>query len=177
MKKLVFIALFSFPLIFTAQFSDDQSSGDSENKWYTGGGIQLGFSNVSTVIGVSPLIGYNITDELSAGAGLNITYFKSGSFSSTLLGGRLFSRYLITPNIFARTEFHMTSVESNFAGREEEEASSEREWVPAWFVGGGYRQSIGNRTFLNVSIMWDVIEDENSPYTNPFISGGVTIGF
>ena len=177
MKKLIILLFLFGSFNLLAQQNDSGSTGGGD-QWYTGGGLQVGFSSNSTVIGLNPILGYNITEDLSAGVGANVTYFKSGSLSTTVLGGNLFGRYLITPSIYAQSEFHMTSVDTSVIGPQPENgSSSEREWIPAFFVGGGYRQNIGARTAFNVTVLWDIIEDENSPYINPWITGGVTVGF
>jgi hypothetical protein len=52
-----------------------------------------------------------------------------------------------------------------------------RRWVPSLFIGGGYIQSVGGRGFASFAILWDVLEDEYSPYTNPLIRIGFGVGF
>lgn len=174
MKKLIFFSLILFTFEASAQY-EAASSGSGGDKWYTGGGIVLSFSNNFTAVGVNPILGYNFTEKLSAGVGANISYFKSGSYATTIVGGNLFSRYLITDAIFAQTEFHMTSVD--VAAFAIDDSESKREWIPAWFIGGGYRESIGDNIFINLTVLFDIIDDPKSPYSNPYITGGVSVGF
>ena len=56
---------------------------------------------------------------------------------------------------------------------------SERDWVPFLFLGGGYIQPLGDRTWLTVEILFDVLQDDKSPYEDwePFLSIGVGVGF
>ena len=47
------------------------------------------------------------------------------------------------------------------------------------FVVGGYSRQIGKNTRLNAQILWDVLQDSNSPYKTyePFYSIGIGVGF
>jgi hypothetical protein len=50
--------------------------------------------------------------------------------------------------------------------------------VPYVFVGAGYRQSLGGAVWLNAQVLFDVLQDSNSPYSNwePFFSLGFGVG-
>jgi len=48
---------------------------------------------------------------------------------------------------------------------------------PIWMVGGGYSSPPGSGLGFQLLILWDVIGDINSPYSNPIIRGGVSVGF
>ena len=56
---------------------------------------------------------------------------------------------------------------------------SDRVWVPFLFIGGGYSQSIGKRAWLNFQVLFDVLQNSRSPYSDwsPFISIGIGKGF
>ncbi len=57
--------------------------------------------------------------------------------------------------------------------------TSERDWVPFLLLGGGYSQQISRNTWAYVQILFDVIQDDSSPYdgSDPFVSFGVSVGF
>ena len=46
-------------------------------------------------------------------------------------------------------------------------------------LGGGFSQNIGPNTWAFVEVLFDVINDDNSPYESgdPFISFGIGVGF
>jgi len=46
-------------------------------------------------------------------------------------------------------------------------------------LGGGYSLPLGGRTSLNAQILFDVLQDDRSPYRNwePFYSVGLSVGF
>ena len=45
----------------------------------------------------------------------------------------------------------------------------------AYFVGGGYRQLISNRTFIDFLILFDINNTLYSPYSNPIFRIGVGV--
>jgi hypothetical protein len=44
------------------------------------------------------------------------------------------------------------------------------------FVGGGYRQPIGNRVSMDLLILFNLNDSYNSPYSNPIFRLGVGVG-
>jgi hypothetical protein len=57
--------------------------------------------------------------------------------------------------------------------------ATDRQWVPFLLLGGGAVQPISPKAALFVEVLFDVLQDSNSPYErwNPFVSVGVTAGF
>jgi hypothetical protein len=51
--------------------------------------------------------------------------------------------------------------------------------VPFLFLGGGLSQQLGENSWMYVQILFDVLQDENSPYSSgePFYSIGFGVGF
>ena len=46
-------------------------------------------------------------------------------------------------------------------------------------LGAGYSQNVGGNAWLNIQILFDVLQSDKSPYNNwePFYSVGVGVGF
>lgn len=124
------------------------------------------------------MVGYSITPKLSAGiTGLYEynsydTYY--GRKNYTNYGGSVFSRFRIIPQLYAHAEFSYINYEFNGLNN-----ISYRQGVPFLFLGGGYAQRIGGNTYAYAQILFDVLQDSNSPYEDwtPFYSVGVSIGF
>lgn len=144
------------------------------DRLFFGGNINVNFGTV-TVLGATPVVGYRITDKLSAGIGGTYVYYAEnipgyGDFSTSLYGGNVFARYRITNEIFLQSEYHQINTEvwqfSEFR----------RLWIPMAYVGGGYRVPIGSNSGLLMMILYDLIGDPNSPYSNPMITGGFVFG-
>lgn len=147
------------------------------SKLYFGGNIGLTFGSY-TMIGVYPLVGYKLTPKLSAGLKLSYQYVSDSRYSQTYTtsnyGWSVFSRYRLIPSLYVHAEYEMINYELyNYDG------TSNREWVPFLLLGAGYSQSIGGAAWVNVQVLFDVLQDENSPYNqwDPFFSVGVGVGF
>ncbi|MDF7825069.1 MtrB/PioB family outer membrane beta-barrel protein [Pontiellaceae bacterium B12227] len=155
-----------------------KSKSNLRNNLFYGGYINLSFGNY-TVIGIEPMIGYKINPKLSMGVKARYDYIKDDRYAKTYTtstyGGSLFGRYLVNPNFYAHAEAASYSYEFFSFPTD----SSEREWVPFLFLGGGFIQPLGERSWLNVQIVFDVLQDNSSPYDDwqPFFSIGVGTGF
>ena len=166
---------------------------DWKSKIFFGGGLGASFGNNNTYVEVSPLVGYRITERLSAGLGLsyiylnrklNVDVYSSGgqylgtntvTLETNNYGGRIFSRYFVTDDIFLHSEFEVLNSEI-IDDVEVDRVTTVRENIPALFVGGGYAQRMGGNSALFIMALWDIIEDRNTPYENPLIRIGINVG-
>jgi hypothetical protein len=152
---------------------------------FFGGDVYLAFGSWNS-IGASPMIGYTPVRNLYGGVGLTYIYSwgndlnfnvngetKKGSLSSNTFGGRVFLQYYFIPQMFAKTEFqYYTVTESGDYGYSREYS------VPYLLVGGGYRQQMSRNTYLELSLMFDVMNDANSWYDSgqPIVGVGIVVG-
>ncbi|MCY1719589.1 hypothetical protein OU798_04510 [Prolixibacteraceae bacterium Z1-6] len=148
-----------------------------KSKLYYGGYLNLSIGNY-TVIGATPLVGYKVTPQFSVGGQLSYEYVKDKrydtDYETSNYGLSVFSRYRIVPQLYVHAEFsEMNYKLYDIQGR------SERVWVPFLWLGGGYSQPVTKNTWLNVQVLFDVINDENSPYKDwePYFSVGFGVGF
>jgi hypothetical protein len=147
------------------------------SKIYYGGYLNLSFGKY-TVIGAEPMIGYKITPKFSAGLKLRYDYIKDKRYSTTYTtsnyGGSIFTRYRIIPALYLHAEYAYYNYELFYSNE-----TSERKWVPFLFLGAGYSQRLGGNAWFNLQILFDVLQNSNSPYNNwePFYSVGVGVGF
>ena len=156
----------------------------AENKWYYGGNIGFSFWNDYFYLGVYPLVGYKVTPKLSLGAKVGYAYISDDRYdpapalNTSNYGGSLFSRYRIIPQLYAHAEFAYWSYE-NAINITSQGYDTERVWVPYLLLGGGFSQNVGPNVWLFAEVLFDVINDENSPYESgqPFISFGAGVGF
>lgn len=151
------------------------STGASPVYW--GGGVTLGFGDV-TRIGVYPLVGYRVAPKLSLGAKIAYEYIKDTRYNVdheySNYGGGLFGRYFVVPQIYAHAEYQYNNYEIWYT-----DGSTNREWVPFLLLGGGFRTMISARTSAYVEVLFDVLQDDLSPYESgePRFSAGVAVGF
>jgi len=155
----------------------EKSSKPLKDKIYFGGNIGMVFGTY-TMIGIYPLMGYKITPKFSAGIKVAYEYVQDSrygtKYTTSNYGGSIFSRYRIIQPLYAHVEYAMMNYELyNYDG------SSEREWVPFLLVGAGFSQLLAPRTWINVQVLFDVLQHDNSPYSSwePFISVGIGVGF
>lgn len=175
MKKFLFLLLlWGLNTLAVAQLQEDiEEEPTFWDKVYFGGNFGLQFGNI-TSIEVSPLMGYRITDDFSAGVGVTYQYFKadfgSYDFKTNIYGGRLFARHRITQQIFAYSEYESLSLE--FMNRNYE---MKREWVPALFLGGGFYLPAGRNMGFSIMALYNLMHDDlRSPYNDPVV---LRIGF
>jgi hypothetical protein len=148
------------------------------NRFYYGGYLNLTFGSY-TALGIEPLVAYKINPRLSFGTILTYEYVSDKThpgytYSASNYGASLFSRFRVIPQIYLHTEFSEMYYESYKTG-----GYRSRYMVPFLFVGGGYSQQLSENTWFNTQILFDVIQNENSPYKNwvPFYSIGFGVGF
>jgi len=157
------------------QQKQEQQSSFSMSSIFYGGSLGLSFGDV-TSIRINPMIGYRISPKLSAGlTGLyeyNSYRWNGVKQNYNNYGGSVFSRYRIIPQFYAHAEFSYISYERIVVGED-------RTALPFLFLGGGYSQRIGPNIYAYAQILFDVLQDSNSPYTEwtPFYSFGVSVGF
>lgn len=196
MKCILFVLLltgFLFSSIYAEENTLNKSITSSsqttqppsgESKWYYGGNVGFSFWNDYFYLGVYPLVGYKVTPKLSLGAKIGYAYISDDRYeplpalNTSNYGGSLFSRYRIIPQLYAHAEFAYWSYE-NAIDITSQGYNTERVWVPYLLLGGGYSQNIGPNVWLFAEVLFDVINDEKSPYASgePFISFGAGVGF
>ncbi len=149
-----------------------------ESKFYYGGYLNLTLGSY-TAIGVEPLVAYKITPNFSAGAILTYEYIRDNgntgyTYKSSNYGASIFSRYRVIPQFYLHAQFSEMKYNTNNSN-----SYNSHYWVPFLFLGGGYSQQISQNVWINTQILFDVIQNENSPYSNwePFYSVGFGVGF
>ena len=144
-------------------------------KIYIGGNFGLQFGS-TTVVNVSPQIGYRVTERFIPGIGVTYIYYNyrnpytNSRYESSIYGGSIFAKYFFTPNFFGHAEYE----ELNLDGYDIYLNTYSRLWVPSLFIGGGYNYPLGRRGFVQLLALFEVLQDRNSPYyrNNPIIRIG-----
>ncbi len=179
MTRLIRIFIFLLLInIFPAKvFSQSLEGVPFGERIFFGGNLGLQFGD-QTVIDLNPMAGYKLTEKLSVGVTVTYIYFKFRdpynvfpSYSSNIYGGSVFTRYFFLENIFAHVEGEVLNLEAfdfNY--------QLKRLNVFSLYVGGGYRQPLGDRSSLNILLLYNLNEDRNSPYQNPIIRIGFGFG-
>jgi hypothetical protein len=141
-----------------------------------GGNIGLQFGRY-TFVDISPLVGYKVTDQLIMGLGATYIYYSVDDFpykySTNIFGGRTYTKYYLMENLFAHVEYEILNMEV----LDDLTYKLVRTNIPSLFVGGGYRQMMGQRSAIELLLLYNLMEERNSPYQNPIIRAGFVFGF
>lgn len=171
-----------------------------------GGSLGLSFGSQTTLVDISPIVGYAITNDFMAGIGLTYKYYQyknyyynlsDGSYSNlkmNIYGGSVWSRYFLTrteipviENVFLHLEYeplfiahdHTHNLNGTFIDLFGNRFSKAKDNITLHgiFVGGGIRQPIGGRSFMYLEVLWNLNEELYSIYSNPRIRIGIAAGF
>jgi hypothetical protein len=181
---IIYAMLFSLlVLIFTnslkAQINneDNRQKGNFTSKLFFGGGFGLQFGSV-TLIELSPLVGYKVTPKFSLGVSPTYKYYKYNDYygptndlSTNVWGGSIFARYSIFQNVFAHVEYESLYYNTKVPGN-----IDYLEQYNSFFVGGGYNQQIGGNSAMYFLLLWNLNDTPDSPYINPVIRIGFSVG-
>ena len=181
-KTFLVLIIFSFCL-FSSYSQDSQddnfSSTVSNKKWkdnfqnriFYGGNLGLQFGTV-TMIDISPMIGYKLTDKLTPGIGFTYQYMNDRDYSDSkfnIYGGRIFLRYYFFEKYFSHAEYeHLSYRTDNYNSRGIEEQIG----VDNILIGGGLRERVSDHIWINLTVLWNINESVYSLYSNPIIRGG-----
>ncbi|WP_298237637.1 alpha-ketoglutarate decarboxylase [uncultured Algibacter sp.] len=129
-----------------------------------GGGIGLNFGDGFFSGTLAPSAIYEFDDVFALGIGLNGTINNQKRvYKSTILGGSLLGLVNVIPEIQLSAEFEELNVNRRYDVNLN--FPDENYWVPALFLGAGYRN--GNVTF---GIRYDVLYDnDKSIYIDPWL--------
>jgi hypothetical protein len=181
-SKTAVIISFSILLFssVSAQYIDGGGGGNqnlrfSERLFY-GGILGMQFGSEVTFIEVAPLIGYRFNNRLSAGLHLKYMYQDVHpdyypNYSTNIYGGGPFARFFVYEGLFAHFEYEILNMDvpDLYGGYR-------RENVTSVFVGGGYRQMLGQKSAMDIMLLYNVNESTYSPYVNPILQFGFAFG-
>lgn len=162
--------------------SNDLSSLSFGERLIYGGNLGLQFG-AQTVVDVSPLIGYRITENFNAGIGATYFYYDldievitvgNPSFSQIInisgstFGGRVYAQYFVYDNQFyLYTEQELMDTEFVRTN----DLQTERRLLFNSLVGGGVFLSFGERGGINFSLLYNLNHQEDfSIFGSPFIT-------
>lgn len=154
-----------------AQESEGKGGWRSDHV-FVGTGINLGFSN-GFILGLNPEVGYSINRFIDAGIATNLTYvtqrsqFANNSVRYLAVGGGPFVRIWPARMLFlgAQYEFNSISISEKTDGVITDRASASS---GSLLVGLGYGNRLVGQAQFYTSILFDVLQDVNSPYRDAF---------
>ena len=194
MKK-IYLTLFTLILItaLSAQdFPPEQPKPKEEqqkqkkpsilDRMSLGGYLGIQFGTV-TNINISPILTFEVVNNLYTGVGFTYMYYKDKryepAYTSSGIGGSLLARYHVWKDLFVQTEYD--PIYYTYYGEYDQFGKfvgfhKENVWVHDLLIGAGYRQWMGERSYATISIFYNVNETNYSPYRNPIIRIGFGFG-
>jgi hypothetical protein len=175
------IVLWCFTLFFVdvnEGFSQDRVSERIPfgQRLIVGGNLGMQFGRY-TFVDISPLVGYRLTNQFIVGLGATYIYYSVDDaffkYNTHIFGGRTFAKYYLFENLFAHVEYELLNMEVV----DDLTYQLVRTNIPSLFIGGGYRQMIGGRSAFELLLLYNVMEERNSPYQNPIVRAGFIFGF
>ncbi|MGH2564170.1 MAG: hypothetical protein ACRDE5_06640, partial [Ginsengibacter sp.] len=189
-----FLSLSLFVFYSFAQSDDEKNhekKGFKKENLFTGGSANLGFSSLSTSLGISPQFGYSLTNWADAGITLNLNYtsqrdyqFYGDKLRQTVYGPGAFVRLFPIKFLFGTAQYEYNMIHLKYIPADNTAPTHNNLNASSLLVGGGYAggRERGSNTYYFISVMWDILGDNNSPYIDglgrsiPVIRAGYNIG-
>ncbi len=174
MKKLYITSLLFIGIASQAQ-TIGTSSLNPNSRWTFGGGAGIGFSGGSggagTSIGVTPRIGYRLTDNLEAGLAGSFTWMNSKYLSTSMVGVGPFANYYFGRSIYISGLFQQYWINQKDKVYNQKYNTDEA----ALYFGAGYMQRISNGAYMQIGASYNVLyKKESSVFSSGFVP---SIGF
>lgn len=161
---LIFIPFFSFSQYDVEDVKKDSVKTPKVNpfklkdKIYVGSGLNLLLGN-TTFIYLSPQVGYDILPKLSAGISTlyqyySVKYSQTSKAYSNSFGLGTFVRFRPVKPLILETSInhYWTSYSNSF-----------KQQSNSWMLGVGYARSMGNRSYYQIMLQYDLLRDMNVP--------------
>jgi hypothetical protein len=184
------LLVLAFNLFSQVEESVSPEKGQKEkskfaDKLVFGGDIGLSFGSI-TYIKLAPIVGYRLLPRLTLGLGPIYIYekYKDVHLETSTYGAKAIASFVVFQgmdkgtsmgigNLVIHLENEMINVEPlyyNTAGSYY--LFGDRLWIDNLLVGGGLVQPIAGNFAISMLIMWDVTQNDYSPYSNPIFKFG-----
>lgn len=197
MKKSLLLLFFMGSLIVnvTAQTEKKEDEEEEVKKFFkkenlfVGGNVALGLGSGNFSVGVGPYFGYSLNRYIDLAVGLNYSYISQRDFNTTLklrqsvIGPSAFVRLYPVKFLFAHAQYEYNFIKfKRIYGRGIPDDVAKIN-VPSFLIGPGFAsgRDANNKSFYYISVLFDVMKNVNSPYTDnegkvtPVIRAGYNI--
>lgn len=159
MKKLLFLIAISLFTTGFAQIGTRMPStkiGGENSKWTLGGYAGLGgaFGNGGGIaIYITPRVGYKVTENFELGLASNLNWQNSKYYSSTTFGVGPFANYYFGRSFYLSGMFQEYFYSQKDKVNDMKYSGNEA----ALYLGGGYMQKLGDRVYMQMGVMYNVL--------------------
>jgi hypothetical protein len=165
----------------------DSAHGLDRSRLFAGGNVGLAFGEM-TYLNLSPLAGYRFSPLFAAGVQINAQYESVryhdayGALARkeryTVLGGGVFGRVYPISQLFIHVQPEYNFIRGRVRYYDGTPGAGYHRQVPSLLAGAGFEQPTGGSAAFEVMILYDVLQNPDSPYGNqPIIRAGVHFGF
>jgi hypothetical protein len=183
MKKIFGLLIIGMGIMQFSMAQDSDGKGFDKSKLFVGGGLGLAFGTY-TIVNVSPLVGYRFSELFAAGVGINYSYYGYNdgywNYKQSYAGMSIFGRVYPVRQFFIQVqpeENYMWYTQSGI-GSNQDQTYKINKFVPSLLMGGGAAIPTGGNGAITISVMYDVLQNQYSPYYRQAVYGfGYTFGF
>jgi len=176
-KILIIIVTILLSFNGMSQEKEKASFAKFTDKLQWGGNLGMSFG-AYTYIQVAPVLFYSVTDDFIVGSGLDFTYYNDKSNphfvnEGSIWSPRIFARYFIINDLFVHAEYQQYYYKDNYS-------LVPNDWVwsePEYYAGGGYRQWMGQNSYMFIMLLFNLQSDEFNFGINPRLQMGFAAGF
>jgi hypothetical protein len=178
---LITVTLLLYGLLSPERLDGQQVSKEvpplSERIFY-GGSFGLQFGSI-TNIQVSPVVGLWVRPRLTVAVGPEYTYYKDPGNATSIYGANVYTQFFVIQDLnnvvklglhygfFAMAEDELLSLKSSFW--KDPPFNSDRFYTNTFMVGGGISQPLGQRSAINLMVLWPLEPPQYGFYSNPEI--------
>ena len=176
MKKL--FSLITIILSLACHAQDDKNillpQNQKQSNFFDNFTIGASFGNNLWGVSLAPRIGYKVTEDFEVAFSVNYYYQKGPSvqYNSLSLGPSL--NYYIARNFYVKASYQHYFIDQKTKGVSEHYKTEES----ALYLGGGYMQYLGGRSYLRLGLSYNVLYDKNKSIFSSGLSPevGIVIG-
>jgi hypothetical protein len=170
-------------------YSDEAPTyGFTKENMFVGGSLALGYNGWDFNAGITPEVGYTLSKWFDAGLLVNLNYSSERAdvegiynddtrYRSFNYGVGAFGRIFPVDFLFFQIEpeYNWISYNYKFMGSTPPETSSFTTAAPSLLLGIGYAQRLIGRNTFYFAILFDVGQNRNSPYVDPYSGAALPV--
>lgn len=189
--KLVVIILLAGAASFAQDSESEEPRGFQKDRLFTGGSISFGLGSNTFQIGANPVFGYSLARWVDAGLVVNYNYasyrdvvMSNDKLRNTTYGGGAFTRLYPLRFLFAHVQFEHNFIKEKYIPSNGGDKETNNVDANSLLAGVGIateRYAGEGRPFFYLALLFDVLNEEYSPYTRsdgsriPILRAGIQV--
>ena len=183
MKKMVMLVFYWSVLVLHVNAQTEQKQeeekeeikkGFKKENLFVGGNVALGLGSGNFSVGVGPYFGYSLNKYIDVAVGFNYSYISQRFANSSekrrqsLIGPSAFVRLYPVKFLFAHAQYEYNFIKYKQIYGNGLQDNVYKINVPSFLIGPGFAsgRDADNKSFYYISVLFDVIKNINSPYTD-----------